>query len=145
MADVLQDLSKIVMFTAGLLTVETDWGAVHIDSRDATIGPDPTVDQSIYNKVKFTRTSMMLNTGVFDQKFTIPFLLMTCDEKIDITIKHGRDKSRHEDNLGQATALFGQNSYTSSYNPRDIIENPKSFRDCKVDGETFSAHLHRER
>lgn len=72
MADVLQDLSKVVMFTAGLLTVETDWAAVHIDSKDAMIGPEPTVDQSIYNKVEFTRTSMKLSAGVFDQKFTIP-------------------------------------------------------------------------
>lgn len=93
------------------------------------------------------------------------FLLTTYDEKIDITITHGRDKCRRDDELGQATAIFGQvnltsnfksigfltftgdnqNSYTSLFNQRDFMLNPTSFRDCKVDGETFSAHLHRER
>ncbi|KAI6097468.1 hypothetical protein F5141DRAFT_460127 [Pisolithus sp. B1] len=61
-----------VIVTAGLLSVETDWGAIQIDSRSATIDPDPTVDQNIYKDVTFTPTSMKLNTGVFDKKFVIP-------------------------------------------------------------------------
>ncbi|KAI6143787.1 hypothetical protein BKA82DRAFT_4183183 [Pisolithus tinctorius] len=121
-----------VIVTAGLLSVETDWGAIEINSKDATIDPDPTVDQSIYKNVTFTPTSMKLNTGVFGKKFVIPFLFLTRDEKIDITITHGRDKSRYEDKLGQAKALFGQNTYTSSYNPRNIRDNPTSFTNCKV-------------
>ncbi|KIK74216.1 hypothetical protein PAXRUDRAFT_556177, partial [Paxillus rubicundulus Ve08.2h10] len=107
-----------VIVTAGLLSVETDWGAIEINSKDATIGPDPTVDQSIYKDVTFTPTSMKLNTGVYDKKFVIPFVFLTRDEKIDITITHGRDKIRYEDKLGQAKALFGQVHTFHAFGPK---------------------------
>ncbi|KAH0833822.1 hypothetical protein J3R83DRAFT_10985 [Lanmaoa asiatica] len=102
--------SRPVIITGGLLSVETDWGAIEINSKLATIDRDPTVDQNLYNDVTFTPTSMKLklNAGVFDKKSVIPFVFSTRDEKIDITITHGRDKSRSGDELGQAKALFGQ-------------------------------------
>ncbi|PBK94158.1 hypothetical protein ARMGADRAFT_1101061 [Armillaria gallica] len=132
-----------VILTAGLLSVESDWGAIEINSRDATISRDPTVDQGIYKNVTFTPTTMKLVTGVFDQKFVIPFVFLTRDEKIDITITHGLDKSHH-DQLGQASALFGQKTYTSPRNPGNTHDNPKSFTDCKVNGECFTIiHVNR--
>jgi hypothetical protein len=118
--------------TAGLLTVETDWGAITINSNHATIHPDPTVDQKTYEHVTFTSTSMTNKTGVFGQKFVIPFVFVTLEEKIDITITHGRDKSRYEDKLGQASALFRQTTYTGGYNPLNIRDNPTLFRNCQV-------------
>ena len=60
------------MVTAGLLTIETDWGAITINGNHATIHPDLTVDQKTYEHVTFTATSMTNNTGVFGQKFVIP-------------------------------------------------------------------------
>ncbi|KAK0447554.1 hypothetical protein EV421DRAFT_1786727 [Armillaria borealis] len=130
-----------VILTAGLLNVESDWGAIEINSRDATIGPDPTVDQSIYKNVTFTPTSMKLVTSIFNQKFVIPFLFLIRDEKIDITITHGLDKSHH-DQLGQASALFGQKTYTSPRNPGNTHDNPKSFTDCKVNARPPPIPVH---
>ncbi|KAI6043758.1 hypothetical protein EDC04DRAFT_2600015 [Pisolithus marmoratus] len=58
--DILADaaITGPVIITVGLFSVEADWGAIEINSRDATIDPDPTVDQSIYKDVAFTPTSM---------------------------------------------------------------------------------------
>jgi len=119
--------------TAGLLSFETDWGAVEINSKDALIVPDPTVDQSVYNSATFTSTSMMVDTGLFGKKFVIPFIFLTRDETVNITISHGRDKNLpYGDRLGQASALFGLNTYVSPYNPKDSAKNPKAFTNCKV-------------
>ncbi|EJD48258.1 hypothetical protein AURDEDRAFT_113089 [Auricularia subglabra TFB-10046 SS5] len=122
--------------TAGLLTVETDWGAIQLTSQNATIWMDPTVAESVYKNVAFSPTSaptsMKLTTGAFGQKFVIPFIVASREEKVDLTITHGRDKSTYQDKLGGASALFAQNTYTSPYNPGQIDLNPKSFKNCNL-------------
>lgn len=61
-----------LIVTPGLLTIETNWGAIEVTSADATIGPDPTVDQSIYREVVFDGRSMTQCSGVFGEKFVVP-------------------------------------------------------------------------
>ncbi|KAH9828826.1 uncharacterized protein C8Q71DRAFT_891818 [Rhodofomes roseus] len=125
-----------IIVTPGLLCIETNWAAIDITSKDARVVPDPTVDQSIYTNVTFTDTSVGLVADVFGQKFVIPFLFVTRDESIDITITHGRDHSHHEDKLGCASALFAQKTYGSWSR-----ESPKSFTGCRVNKRPPAARL----
>ncbi|TFY51751.1 hypothetical protein EVJ58_g10401 [Rhodofomes roseus] len=126
-----------IIVTPGLLCIETNWAAIDITSKDARVVPDPTVDQSIYTNVTFTDTSVGLVADVFGQKFVIPFLFVTRDESIDITITHGRDHSHHEDKLGCASALFAQQKTYGSWSR----ESPKSFTGCRVNKRPPAARL----
>lgn len=58
--------------TPALLSFETDWGAVEITSSDGTIVQDPTIDQSVYDKVELRAKYIKLDAGVFGKKFVIP-------------------------------------------------------------------------
>ncbi|EPT02589.1 hypothetical protein FOMPIDRAFT_114099 [Fomitopsis schrenkii] len=122
-----------VLVTPGLLCIETNWGAIEVTSTDATIGPDPTVDQSTYQGVVFNGRSMEQRSGVFGEKFVIPFLLFTRDEQVDIAITHGADKGPDRgDCSGAATAMFAQGAYTSPCDMHNQLTNLKVFRGCKV-------------
>ncbi|EPT02579.1 hypothetical protein FOMPIDRAFT_1047647 [Fomitopsis schrenkii] len=121
-----------VLVTPGLLSIETDWGAIEVINADATIGPNPTVDQSIYGGVVFNGRSMEQRSGVFGKKFVIPFLLFTRDEQVDIAITHGADKGPGRgDWSGTATAMFGQGTYTSPCDPRNTPTSRKVFKNCQ--------------
>jgi len=123
-----------IITTPGLLSIESNWGAIEVTSKDAMIQPDPTVNQSLYKNVTFTPTLMLMKYAgrdVYSQKSVVPFLLSTRDEWIDITITHGADKAPR-DACGTASALFAQKTYTSPFNPEDTDYNPKHFMRCTV-------------
>ncbi|KAI0694790.1 hypothetical protein C8Q76DRAFT_826066 [Earliella scabrosa] len=123
--------------TPAMLSFKSDWGAVEVTNPSARISPDPTVDQRLYEKVSFSEKSLKFAPRIFGQEFVVPFLILSREECVDITITHGADNDRH-DSRGEASVSFAQrsvqaqNTYTSPFNPGDTDYNAKSFTRCQV-------------
>ncbi|KIK78435.1 hypothetical protein PAXRUDRAFT_28625 [Paxillus rubicundulus Ve08.2h10] len=93
------------------VTITTDWAKVEISGVGATFMKDPAAEKAgEYVGIEFNAQSIRVGRQ-YSYSFIsrhIPFVFLARDEKIDITIMHGRDKIRYKDKLGQAKALFGQ-------------------------------------
>lgn len=135
--------------TPGTLRIKSDWGSIILHSPNATIRPDPTVDETFYEGVTWTKNSMkFLLESYFFVDLSIPYVtqarswlranfgylyrfhLITEDEYVDIELQHGCD-SQEYDRRGEAVAEF------AGVSTSDVLSKEKyRFRLTKIFAQT---------